>query len=177
MTFLSTTTPYYGGKQLPNPVKGRKGTTTPPTTVPANDLVGQTLYTNKTTGVVYMLTSKSPVTWTPLSAGASASSAGTTVAMAANVNYITTAATAATYTLPTTTNVGDTFSLTGFGAGGWSITYGTGQTIHQAASSTTTTTGNIASAASDHFDSVTMICVKANTDFVVTASEGVLVLT
>lgn len=63
---LGTTAPYYGGKQLANPVQGLSGTGAPPSIVPPEAVIGQTTYTRTTTQTVYMLTSKSPVTWTVL---------------------------------------------------------------------------------------------------------------
>jgi len=69
MTFLGIQTPYYGGKQLSNPAEGLTGTGSPPTNLPINARIGRTLYTNKTSQAVYMLTSKSPVTWTELGEG------------------------------------------------------------------------------------------------------------
>lgn len=66
MTFLGVTTPDYGGKQLSNPVQGLSGAGAPPTNLPVNAIIGQTTYTRTTTQTVYMLTSKSPVTWTVL---------------------------------------------------------------------------------------------------------------
>jgi len=86
---------------------------------------------------------------------------GATQAMTANVAYIANRGTLITFSLPTSSVVGDKISVVGQGAGGW--------TIHQAASqqiqigdvaSTVGTGGSVAS--SNQWDSLTLICITAN---------------
>lgn len=104
--------------------------------------------------------------------------AGTSQAMTSNHSYIANAATLSTFTLPTTSAVGDVLQIVGsaLNTGGWKITYTTGQIIWGPAGSTTITTGNAASAAAAA-QSVTMVCVVANTTWVISANSGTITLT
>jgi len=104
--------------------------------------------------------------------------AGTTQAMTSNHTYIANSASLTTFTLPTTSAVGDILQVTGsaLNTGGWKITYTTGQIIWGPAGSTTITTGNAASA-SAAAQSVNMICVVANTTWAITANSGTITLT
>jgi len=101
---------------------------------------------------------------------------GISVGMAVNSDYIANNAALVTLTLPAAAAVGDIISVVGKGAGGWLVAQNAGQTIHKAGASTTTGVGgSIASTA--QYDSVEMVCITANTDFVVRSSEGTITVT
>ena len=104
--------------------------------------------------------------------------AGTTQAMTSNHSYIANNASLTTFTLPTTSAVGDILQIVGsaLNTGGWKITYTTGQIIWGPAGASTITTGNAASSAAAA-QSVTMTCVVANTTWVITANSGTITLT
>lgn len=96
---------------------------------------------------------------------------GTTQTIAANTNYIANNAAPVVFTLPATAAVGDTFTITGKGAGGWQIAQNAGQTIYFGDVATTTGTGGSLESTEDR-DTVTIVCVTADDDFNVTASIG-----
>jgi hypothetical protein len=98
---------------------------------------------------------------------------GTTLTMAASTGYIADNASLVTMTLPATAAVGSQINVTGgvSGAGLWKIAQNAGQTIHFGSVNTTAGTGGYLSA-SGQYDSVQLICIKANTDFVVVSSQG-----
>lgn len=104
--------------------------------------------------------------------------AGTSQAMTSNHSYIANSASLTTFTLPATSSVGDILQVVGsaLNTGGWKITYSTGQIIWGPAGSSTVTTGNAASAAAAA-QSVTLVCVVANTTWVITANSGTITLT
>jgi hypothetical protein len=92
-----------------------------------------------------------------------------------NAFYVTDdTSTLVTYTLPASPAFGDIVRIAGKGSGGWKIVYGTGQSIHGGASSTTTSTGNLASAS--QFSSVELLYVGGNS-FEVISSGGTLTYT
>jgi len=97
--------------------------------------------------------------------------AGTTQAAAVNSGYIISNASQTTVTLPATAAVGSTFAVAGKGAAGWILQANTGQVIHYG-SSATTSAGSLTS--TNQWDSVTIVCVTANTTFTVIASQGIL---
>lgn len=99
----------------------------------------------------------------------------TSVTMEVNTNYVADNAALVTLTLPAVAPFGSTFQVTGKGAGGWKIAQAAGQQINFGNTPTTTgTSGYIAS--TNRFDSVTMVCVTANTEFVVYASIGNIIV-
>jgi hypothetical protein len=75
-----------------------------------------------------------------------------------------------TATLPATAAVGDVIAIVGKGAGGWTIVENSGQTMHFGAVNTTTTTGSLSS--TNQYDCLEMVCITANTDFVIRYSIG-----
>lgn len=96
---------------------------------------------------------------------------GTSAAMDVNNGYIANNGGLVTLTLPATAALGDIIEVCGKGAGGWSIAQNSGQTIHFGASSTTTgATGSLSSTL--QYDAVRMVCITADTDFVVLSSVG-----
>jgi len=89
---------------------------------------------------------------------------GTSANLAAGNGYIANNAGVVTFTLPASASIGDTFIVTGKGAGGWAIAQNAGQTINIGSSSTTTGAGgSLASTA--QFDTVEIVCITANNDF------------
>lgn len=91
---------------------------------------------------------------------------GTSQAMAVDSGYISNNAGLVTLTLPTTAAVGATIQVQGLGAGGWQIAQNASQLIHIGSSVTTTgATGFLAS--SNQYDSITVLCVVANTTWTV----------
>jgi hypothetical protein len=98
--------------------------------------------------------------------------------IAINNGYITNNATLVTLTLPTTAAQGSTIRVSGLGAGGWRIAQNVSQRIHYLNLSTTVGTGgrieteivNTNSARA----SVELLCVVADTTWVVVSSVGTL---
>lgn len=97
---------------------------------------------------------------------------GTSAAMAVNNAYIANNAGLVTLTLPATAAVGEQVKVVGKGAGGWQIAQNAGQTINVGANASTTGVGGyIASSAQS--DSITLVCITANTDWInVDAPQG-----
>ena len=86
---------------------------------------------------------------------------GTTQAMTTNNGYIANNASLVTFTLPTTSAVGDIVSVAGYGLGGWQINQNALQNI--IISPTITITGTAGSIAStNRYDGVRLTCVVAN---------------
>jgi hypothetical protein len=84
------------------------------------------------------------------------------VTMNTETIYIANRATLVSLALPVTSAVGDLISVVGQGAGGWSITQGTGQEIFISPSHTTNgVSGSLSS--SNQYDSLNLICIVANT--------------
>jgi len=96
---------------------------------------------------------------------------GTTQSMAVNNGYILNNVALVTATLPATASVGDVLEIVGKGAGGWLIAQNAGQTIHFISSDTTPGVGG-SLASTNRYDSVEIVCITADTDFVVKASVG-----
>lgn len=85
--------------------------------------------------------------------------------------YIANNASLVTLTLPTTCAIGKIIKIVGKGAGGWRIAQSAGQqVIHGTVSSTSGATGTTSS--TQQYDSVEVICITANTLFVVSSSQG-----
>lgn len=91
--------------------------------------------------------------------------------MASNNGYINNSASLITYTLPTTAAVGDIIRIAGYGSGLWAIAQNAGQVINFGDLDTTTGTGG-SLAATNKGDSFEMVCVVANTSFVVISAIG-----
>jgi hypothetical protein len=104
--------------------------------------------------------------------------AGASQAMTSNHSYIANDSALTTFTLPTSSIVGDILQIVGsaLNTSGWKVTYTTNQIIWGPAGSSTVTTGNAASATAAA-QSVTMVCVVANTTWVITANSGTITLT
>lgn len=96
---------------------------------------------------------------------------GTTQTASSNNGYVLNNAGLVTLTLPSTAAVGDVIEVVGKGTGLWKIAQVAGQTIHFG--NTDTTTGVAGSlAATLRYDSLRLVCITANTDFVVVSSVG-----
>ena len=97
---------------------------------------------------------------------------GTTQTMAVESGYIANNAALVTLTLPSTASIGDSVAVAGKGAGGWKIAQNAGQVIRAGSSSTTVgVTGYLQS--TNQYDSIELLCITANTDWVVlTGPQG-----
>jgi hypothetical protein len=96
---------------------------------------------------------------------------GTTVSAEPDKGYIASSSSQCVITLPSTIAVGERVRVAGEGSGGWKVAQNTGQTIHFGSSDTTTgTSGSLES--NNQYDCVELLCVSANTDFVVISSMG-----
>ena len=96
---------------------------------------------------------------------------GTTQAASVNAGYIANNAGLVTITIPTTAAVGDVVRVTGKGAGGWLIAQNASEIIHFLGTNTTTGTGG-SLASTGTYDGVEIVCVVANTEWVVVSSMG-----
>ena len=95
----------------------------------------------------------------------------TTVSLAVNNGYVMNNASRVIGTLPATAAQFSIIRIVGKGAGGWQIAQNSGQTIHFDSNNTTTGTGGSLSSQST-FDCLDLLCITANTDFIVTSSIG-----
>lgn len=96
---------------------------------------------------------------------------GASQAIAVNSGYIANNAGTVAFTLPTTSAVGSIIAVTGINnATGWSIAYTTNQQIFFGTSSSTITSGSLAS--TNTRDTVYLVCVTANLTWNVVSSIG-----
>jgi len=93
----------------------------------------------------------------------------TDTSMSAFNGYITNSASPITLALPATAAVGDTYSITGLGAGGWDISQNAGQNVIVGGVSTTVGVGGSITS-TNRYDDVTIVCVVANTTFKIRTS-------
>lgn len=122
------------------------------------------------TGVITTLLGQLISSWQSITA--------TTKTMVAGEGYVSTSTANAqiVYTLPTTVAVGAVFAVVGgSGTGGWKINQNASQVIKSNASTTTTGTGG-SIAASTQFCTIELVCIIANTTFVVRSSVGTLTI-
>ena len=91
---------------------------------------------------------------------------GTSSAMVPDIGYVSNNAGLVTFTLPVTAAVGTQLGVGGFGAGGWKVAQNAGQIIHLGSQVTTTGAGG-SLASSNQYDSLVMLCVVANTTWIV----------
>ena len=91
-------------------------------------------------------------TWTDVTGGSAT--------CAAENGYLADKTTLTTFTLPTNNAIGDTIIIVGVGTGGWKIVYTTNQKIIFGTSTSTTTTGNVAS--TNTSDCCTLVCTTAS---------------
>ena len=102
---------------------------------------------------------------------------GTSQSMAVDQGYICNNAGLVTCTLPATAAFGSVFRVGGKGAGGWKIAQQAGQTITWDEASATTTGVGGSLASTDDYDAVELVCMTANTDFLVVSSKGNITVT
>jgi hypothetical protein len=103
------------------------------------------------------------ITWNTVS--------GTSQSAAVNNGYIANNASLVTVTLPSSASVGDMVEIAGKGAGGWKVAQNSGQVIHMdGVDSTTGTGGSLASTV--RYDAVRLLCITANTDWLVLSGIG-----
>lgn len=144
---------------------GNSGGAVPPTLGNINVLGsgGVTVAGNPGTSTLTISVSGSGISWhevlTP------------TQTMAVNNGYIANNAGVVTLTLPAVAAFGDVVQVGGKGAGGWSIAQNAGQTIHYGVLDTTTGAGGSLSSIR-RYDTVELICITANTDFLVLSGIG-----
>jgi hypothetical protein len=96
-----------------------------------------------------------------------------TLAMAVNNGYVATSTGGSllTATLPTTAAVGDRVAIAGVGSGGWRIAQNASEIIHFGDQNTTTGVGGYLEF-TNRYDSVELVCVVADTEWVVRSSVG-----
>lgn len=99
--------------------------------------------------------------------------AGTTQSAVVNNGYICSNAAQTTVTLPATCAEGSVFAVQGKGAGGWILQMNGGQTLHLG-SVASTAAGSATS--TNQWDSLTIVCVTANTTFAAISSVGNITL-
>ena len=103
-------------------------------------------------------------TWNDVASG--------TQALAVNQGYVTdNGASLVTYTLPATAPLGSIIEIAGMSSGLWSIAQRAGQSIKIGNQTTTVGVGGSLSATLQ-YDYVRLLCVLANTVFVVTSAVG-----
>lgn len=95
----------------------------------------------------------------------------TSVSMVTNTGYIMNNASRVVGTLPATAAQGDYYRIAGKGAGGWQLAQNLGQTIHFDGNDTTTGIGGSLSSQKP-FDALELLCITANSDFLVLSSIG-----
>ncbi len=95
--------------------------------------------------------------------------------MVKNNSYTTNQGSLLTYTLPVTCPIGAVVEIAGNSASGWLIAQNSGQTIYGLATPTTTgATGSLASFT--QYDTVKLVCITADTDFVVLSGNNLATL-
>lgn len=131
----------------------------------ANNQTGLTLATGQVpmgvTGSDPVATTITSLQWSNVS--------GTSQAAAVNSGYIIGNAGQTTVTLPATAAVGSVIAIAGKGAAGWVMTANTGQTI-KIGNQTTSSAGTLTS--SNLYDCVEVVCVTADTTWVVRNMMG-----
>lgn len=101
---------------------------------------------------------------------------GTSQAASVDNGYVTNNAGLVTVTLPDTAAFGSIVRVAGKGAGGWRIAQNAGETIHFLSQSTTTGVGGRLDSTTQ-YDSVELLCITANTVWVVLQATGNITVT
>lgn len=96
---------------------------------------------------------------------------GTTQTAAVDNGYITNNASQVVVTLPTTAAVGKTVRIAGKGAGGWRVAQNASEIIHFGNVNSTTGTGGYIES-THRYDAVELLCIVADTEWVVLSSVG-----
>ena len=97
---------------------------------------------------------------------------GTSVTMAIDNGYIANNASLVTLTLPTTAPIGSIVRIVGKGAGGWKIAQNASENIRWDEASITTTGVGGSLASTDDFDMVELVCMTADTNWVLLTAKG-----
>jgi hypothetical protein len=92
--------------------------------------------------------------------------AGTSATMTANSGFVANNSGLVSLLLPATASVGSIIYVQGLGGGGWRVTQNASQTIHVGSVASTVGTGGSVSS-SNQYDSMTLLCVVANTTWTV----------
>ena len=101
---------------------------------------------------------------------------GTTQTASVNNGYITNNAALVTVTLPNTAVVGSIVRIAGKGAGGWRVAQNASEIIHFGNVDTTTGTGGRLDS-TDTNDAVELLCIVADTEWMVLSSQGNITIT
>lgn len=131
--------------------------------VTAAGTTGQVLTGNTGSAPTWGTASGGGITWNEVT--------GTSQSAAVNNGYICNNAGLVTVTLPSTAALGSVVRIAGKGAGGWKLAQNAGETIYFGTSTTTTGTGGYL-ASSAQYDSVEVVCITADNDWVVISSVG-----
>jgi hypothetical protein len=97
---------------------------------------------------------------------------GTTQAMDVDTGYVANNASLVTLTLPDTAAFGSIVRVVGKGAGGWLIAQNTSENIRWDEASITTTGVGGSLASTDDHDAIELVCMTADTNWVVLSSKG-----
>ena len=101
---------------------------------------------------------------------------GTSQAASVNNGYICNNASLVTVTLPDTAAVGSVVRVAGKGAGGWRIAQNASEIIHFGNVDTTTGVGGRLDS-TDTNDAIELLCIVADTEWVVLSSQGNITIT
>lgn len=93
---------------------------------------------------------------------------GTIQAAEINSNYIVGNAAATMIILPDTAAVGSRVTIAGFGAGGWVLVPGAGQTIKIAS---VAGSASVSISSATRYDSISIICVQADTTWIAVSTQ------
>lgn len=99
--------------------------------------------------------------------------AGTAGALTVGNGYVTQNVGLTSFSLPVTAAFGTSTAICGFGAGGWLISQGAGQSVIIGGVSSTVGALGV-TASTNRYDSVELLCVVANTTWVATNVMGTL---
>lgn len=88
-----------------------------------------------------------------------------------NNGYICNKGTLLVLTLPATSSIGDVIGVAGMNAGLWKVAQGAGQIIHFGNKNTSTGTGGYLASVLT-YDTIELLCITANNEWVVTRSIG-----
>lgn len=104
------------------------------------------------------------LTITVAGAGVSWNVVTVNTAMVSSNGYITNSASPIILSLPAIAAVGDTYAISGLGAGGWSVAQQAGQNVIVGTVSTTVGVGGSITS-TNQYDDLSIVCVVANTTF------------
>lgn len=136
--------------------------------VAATLTAGTGMTISNTAGAITLNATGGGVTWTTV--------ASSTQQAAVDNGYIINNGSLVTVTLPTTAAIGQSVSINGFSASGWSLAQNASQLVYLGSTVTTTGTGG-SLASTNRYDTVTVRCIVANTTWQVDYSTGNLTVT